>query len=600
MGYIFSTHKFAFFFAMFMVLVSSLFHVIGNLLLQPLVDKYITPNIGVTNPNLAPMFRLLMYLAIIYFVAAFAQYLYLKLMIRITQDVLFKIRDELFERVQNLRISDLDKKSSGNLMSLFTNDIESLRMFLSDTIPSFLSSSIILIGLIIGMFILSWVLTIISFLSLGGMLLIVTTVSKRSAKFFKGQQSDLANVNSFAEEMIQGQKVVKVFSHENEIKRKFNVLNTNLQTTATKAYMYTNIVQPITTNLGYVNYIIIALAGSWLMLDSRVNGFSMVTLGVLLTFIQFAKTISQPVMQFSSQLYTINTASAGAGRIFDVIDMDIEDIEQLNSKYQIVQENNRLQYKYFENGEVKYKEFNGDVEFRDVRFSYEEGREILKGISFKVKNGEKVAFVGSTGAGKTTIISLVNRFYDVDSGEILLDGINIKDIKLKDLRGAMAYVLQETNLFTGTIKENIKYGKLDASDEDVVTAACISNADSFIRYLEKGYDTKIKAMSGKLSQGQRQLASIARAAISDRAILFLDEATSSVDTRTEQLIQQGLSNLMKNYTVFIIAHRLSTVKNVDNIIVLDHGNIIEQGKHQELIDKKGVYYELYTGNKELD
>lgn len=606
-SYVLKEYKINLLFVSIAILVSSLANVYGTLFLKRLIDNYITPLLNQSAPNFTPLLKALGVMAIIYYSGVMATYIYNRLMITVAQGSLKKIRDDMFTHMESLPIKFFDTHAHGDIMSTYTNDTDTLRQMLSQSLPQLLSSIITIAGVFISMITLNIPLTFIQIILMIIIFKITKIIGGKSGKFFGLQQKDLGKVNGYIEEMMEGQKVVKVFCYEEEAKKKFDKINDKLCDSANNANKYANILMPVLGNLGYVNYVIIAIIGSILAIG-EVNGF---TLGGIAAFLQLTRTLSGTVNQVSNQINSVVMALAGARRIFELLDEkpEVDDgyVTLINAK---IEENGNL--KEVENrtgiwawkhphsdGTVTYTRMLGDVVFDDVDFGYTSDKMILHNINMYAKPGEKIAFVGATGAGKTTITNLINRFYDIQDGKIRYDGININKIKKHDLRRSLGIVLQDTHLFSGTIADNIRYGKLDATDEEVIAAAKLANADLFIRHLPNGYDTMISGDGANLSQGQRQLLAIARAAIFNPPVLILDEATSSIDTRTEKIIQDGMDKLMEGRTVFVIAHRLSTVKNSDVIMVLDQGRIIERGNHEELIKEKGKYYQLYTGAFEL-
>ncbi|OQB51630.1 MAG: putative ABC transporter ATP-binding protein [Firmicutes bacterium ADurb.Bin146] len=590
-----------------LVLISSISTVAASYLLKPLINDYIGPLTG-TNPSgddYLPLIRFLMVMAGIYLSSILASYLYNYQMMKITNSVLNNLRRDLFNKIQDLPIKYFDTHTHGEIMSRFTNDVETFRQAISNGFVQFISSTVSVLGIFILMIVLSPILTLIIVLTLVVMFLIIKKIGSNSAKFFKKQQKELGEVNGFVEEMIEGQKVVKVFCYEENIVEDFNKKNENLRIAATDANTYANIIMPIMGNLGHLNYAATAAVGAILC----ING--MLDIGSLASFLQFTRQFSQPITQISQQINAILAAFAGAERIFEVLDQPKEFDEGYVTLVNVCKEGNEMTECSNQTGhwawkhvnsdnQVEYIELKGDVRFNNVTFAYNEGTDVLKNVSLYAKPGQKIAFVGSTGAGKTTITNLINRFYEIQQGEITYDGIDIKKIKKEDLRRSLAMVLQDTHLFTGTIRENIRYGRLDATDEEVEEAAKLANADSFIKYLPDGYDTLLTSDGANLSQGQRQLLSIARAAVANPPVLILDEATSSIDTRTEALIEKGMDKLMEGRTVFVIAHRLSTVRNSNAIMVLENGQIIERGDHENLLKQEGRYFKLYTGQFELN
>lgn len=592
---------------MVFVLLSALAGVAGNYLLKPIINDCIAPLIG-TNPTAAdflPLVEMIVLLAVIYLVGAGASYYYNQLMINVTNETLHRLRNDLFQRLEDLPIRYFDTHTHGELMSRFTNDVDTLRIALSQSVTSLFSSAITIIGTFIMMLLLSPLLTLFIVLMLVLMLLIVKTIGKRSAKCFRENQRVLGNTNGYIEEMIDGIKVVKAFCHEEEAIDRFLALNEEQRHAATDANTLANIMMPIMNNLGYFNYAITASVGALMVITGRMD------LGSIASFLQYTRSFSQPITQISQQFNSILSALAGAERIFEVIDEtpEVDDgyvtlvYATLAPDGAITESATRTGHWAWKHphgdGTVTYTLVQGDVRLEDVTFGYVPEKDVLRDVTLYAEPDSKIAFVGSTGAGKTTITNLINRFYDVPDGKIRYDGINITKIKKADLRRSMAMVLQDTHLFTGTVGENIAYGKLDATKEEIIAAAKIANADTFIKHLPDGYDTLLVADGANLSQGQRQLLSIARAAVADPPVLVLDEATSSIDTRTEALIESGMDTLMKGRTVFVIAHRLSTVRNSDHIVVLEQGQIIERGSHQQLLDMKGKYYQLCTGQFEL-
>lgn len=601
-------HKLLLFLVMLFVLLSTLGNVAGTYMLEPIIDDYITPLIG-TNPSGAdflPLIKMLAFMACIYAVASLSSFAYRRIMLYVSQKTLNEIRGDLFNHMEDLSLKYFDTHTHGELMSRYTNDADTLREALSNGVVQLFSSTVSVVSTFIMMLVISPILTIFIVLMLIVMLFCVKKIGGKSAKYFKKQQNALGAANGYIEELIEGQKVVKVFCHEKEAEAEFAGLNEELRHVATKANTYASVIMPIMGNLSYVNYAVTTTAGAFLVIGG------MLKVGSVAAFLQYTRSFSQPITQISQQFNTLISAIAGAERIFDVLDEkpEVDDgyVTLVNCN---VDENGNITesekrtgtwaWKHpHSDGTLTYTLLKGDVRFHNVVFSYDGKKTVLNNISLYARPGEKIAFVGSTGAGKTTITNLINRFYDVEEGKITYDGINVKKIKKSDLRRSLAMVLQDTHLFTGTVRENIAYGNFDASEEEIENAAKLANADSFIKRLPHGYDTMLTSDGANLSQGQRQLLAIARAAVADPPVLILDEATSSIDTRTEELIEKGMDKLMHGRTVFVIAHRLSTVRNSDAIMVLEHGEIIERGSHDELLQQKGKYYQLYTGQFELD
>ena len=596
------------------IICSSLANVIGTSFLQKIIDNYLTPLIK--DSGNAELYRgfmaVLGQMMLVYVIGALCTFGYSRIMLNISTKTLFKIRTDLFTHMETLPIKYFDTHTHGELMSRYTNDIDTIREMLSNAVSSFISSAVTIIGVFIMMVYYSWQLTLVSI----GMLLVILfftgKIGGKSGKYFKEQQKEIGAVNGYIEEMIDGQKVVKVFVHEKQAKEEFEQLNDRLCEASTNANTFANILGPINNNLGHVQYALTAVVGGILAIKG-VNSFSgPIMVGTVVAFLQYTRNFSMPISQVSQLFNSVLSALAGAERIFNMIDepSEVDDgyVTLVNAKEApdgtLTECSERTgvwawKHPHKADGTITYTKVQGRVEFDDVTFGYEENKTVLNGISLYAKPGQKIAFVGSTGAGKTTITNLINRFYDVPDGKIRYDGININKIKKDDLRRSLSMVLQDTHLFTGTVMDNIRYGKLDATDEEVIKAAKLANADSFIRHLPEGYDTMLYSDGANLSQGQRQLLAIARAAVADPPVLILDEATSSIDTRTEALIEKGMDSLMEGRTVFVIAHRLSTVRNSDAIMVLEHGNIIERGNHDALIADHGKYYQLYTGMFEL-
>ena len=609
MGYVQKEYGFRFVLVLLCILVSAIASVAGSLFLGSLIDDYITPLLAMDNPVFDGLLHALILMACLYLTGAVCALAYNRLMVTISQGVQKKIRDYLFSHMHSLPIKYFDTHAHGDVMSVYTNDVDTLRQMFSQSIPQVINSLMMIVVAFVGMIATNLMLTGVVILCIIGMLLVTRFLAGRSGRYFISQQIKLGDLNGYIEEMINGQKVVKVFCHEEEAQEGFDKVNDALFESADKANKYANILMPILINIGNIQYVIIAMAGGALALSGIGSG---ITLGIIATFLQLSKSLSNPISQISQQLNSVVMALAGAQRIFDLMDEPPEEdhgtVTLVNVAYnkdgemtETNQHTNLWAWKVLQaDGSFTYTKLTGDVRFDHVDFAYEEGKTILHDISLFAKPGQKLAFVGATGAGKTTITNLINRFYDIADGKIHYDGISINDIKKTDLRRSLGIVLQDTNLFTGTVRENIRYGNLDATDEEVEAAAVLANADDFIRRLPQGYDTMLTGNGANLSQGQRQLIAIARAAVADPPVMILDEATSSIDTRTEAIVQRGMDALMCGRTVFVIAHRLSTVRNSDAIMVLDHGRIVERGDHQDLIAQHGLYYQLYTGAFELE
>lgn len=606
--YVTGMYKVQFVIVFVCILLSSVASISVSLSLKFLLDDFIIPLIGQKQPNFAELYQAMAVLGCIFLVGVVSTFVYTRMMVTIGQGVLKQVRDDMFEHMQTLPIRYFDQNTNGSIMSLYTNDTDTLRQMINQSIPQALMSFFTIIVTFISMLILSPLLTVLAVVMIGVLLLVTKKIGGNSGKFFVRQQIALADVTGYVEERMNGQRVVKVFNHENKSKEEFDKLNEQLFESAANANAFANMMGPVIGNIGNLQFVLTAVLGGFL----SVQGVGGITLGVMASYLQFTKSFTQPFMQVAQQFNSIVMALAGAERIFNLIDeepeMDEGYVELVNAKKDaqgnIVECKERTgmwawKHPHEADGTVTYTELKGDVRFEDVTFGYNSDKVILQDISLFAKPGQKLAFVGSTGAGKTTITNLINRFYDIQGGKIRYDGINITKIKKDDLRRSLGIVLQDTHLFTGTIMENIRYGKLDATDEEVYEAARLSHADQFIRMLPNGYDTVLSGDGEELSQGQRQLLSIARAAVANPPVLILDEATSSIDTRTESIVQKGMDNLMKGRTVFVIAHRLSTIRNSDAIIVLEHGKSIERGDHEDLIQMKGTYYQLYTGKLEL-
>ncbi|HPD01889.1 MAG TPA: ABC transporter ATP-binding protein [Clostridia bacterium] len=590
-----------------LIIISAAASVTGTFLLRSVIDDYIAPLIGQTNPDLTAFIRMLTVLAAIFAVGSLAQFTLNRLCVFMFTKTLAEFRDELFEHMVKLPIKYFDTHPHGEIMSTFTNDTDTFREMLTTAIPQIISSALSLILTFAMMMALSWVLTLIVVAMLGIMLFAASLIGGRSGKFFRAQQKNVAEVNAFVEEYIEGQRVVKVFCHEDKTKTSFDAINRELQKESQKAHTNANILMPIMGNLSYLTYAIVAATGALFILK---GGFGL-TVGAIAAYLLFTRQLSQPIAYISQQVNVVMQAIAGGERIFVLLDAEAEkdegyvtlvnaDIDADGNITESAARTGKWAWKHpHRDGTLTYTEVKGNVEFDNVNFGYVSETPVLLGISMYANDGQRVALVGSTGAGKTTITNLINRFYDVPDGKIRYDKININKIKKHDLRRSLSMVLQDVHLFTGTVMENIRYGKLDATDDEVIAAAVLANAHSFITHLPDGYNTLLTADGANLSQGQRQLIAIARAAVADPPVLILDEATSSVDTRTERLIEIGMKKLMEGRTVFIIAHRLSTVRNADVILVMEKGEIIERGSHEQLLEKRGKYYSLYTGAFEL-
>ena len=592
------------------IILAAVIQVASNGSLRILVDDYVTPMLGQTDPSFVPLLRFLALMALLYATGLVASFLQQRLMIPVGQGIQKTIRDRMFTHMQRLPIRYFDTHPVGDLMSRYTSDIDTLRQMISQAIPQCINSVITIVVVFFAMLFTSPILTGVVILSMIGVLYITKVVAGSSAKFFIGQQRSLGAVNGYVEEMVNGQRVVKVFTHEETCKQDFDKLNNELRLNAFKAGAFTNMMGPVNNNLSYIQYSILAIVGGLLVIASKGE---LLTTGELVSFLLFSRTFNQPIGHISNQINAIVMALAGAERIFELMDEEPEADEGyvtlVNAKKD---ENGNLtecaertglwawKHPHQADGTVTYTELTGDITMFNVDFGYVPEKTVLHDVTLYAHPGQKIAFVGATGAGKTTITNLINRFYDIADGKIRYDNININKIKKPDLRRSLGVVLQDTNLFTGTVMDNIRYGKLDATDEECMQAAKIANAHDFITRLPKGYQTELTGNGASLSQGQRQLIAIARAAVADPPVMILDEATSSIDTRTEALVQKGMDALMKGRTTFVIAHRLSTVRNADCIMVLDHGHIIERGTHADLIAQKGTYYRLYTGAFELE
>ena len=586
------------------IFITVLASVQGTWFMQTLIDSYILPLIGQADPDFSGLLHAIMRVAVFYLIGAIASYIYTRIMVNVSQGTLKNLRDDMFTHMEELPIRYFDTHYHGDIMSTYTNDIDTLRQMISQSMPQFLNSIITIVSVFVSMLLLNVPLTIVTLLMIGVTLFATKKIGALSAKYFIAQQKDIATVNGYIEEMMNGQKVVKVFTHEEESIENFNRLNDQLFHSADNANKFGNILMPVNAQIGNISYVLCALVGGVLAL----NGIGGFTLGKLASFLTYNKSFSQPVNQLSMQLNNIVMALAGSERIFKLLDEEPETDEGYVTLVRARKENGQIveskertgmwawKHTHQADGSVDYIELKGDVVFDDVDFGYNPDKIVLHNVDLYATPGQKIAFVGSTGAGKTTITNLINRFYDIQDGKIRYDGININKIKKDDLRHSLGIVLQDTHQFTATVMENIRYGKLDATDEEVIAAAKLANADTFIHQLPDGYNTLLTGDGANLSQGQRQLLAIARAAIADPPVLILDEATSSIDTRTEKIVQDGMDKLMAGRTTFVIAHRLSTVKNSDCIIVLEQGRVIERGNHDKLMEEKGKYYQLYTGN----
>ena len=608
MGYVFKYYGPHMVTVFICIILSVLANIQGTMFTRTLIDNYITPMIGQADPDYGPLLGAMLRVAMFYGIGIGAAFLQQVIMVHVNQGTLKHLREELFDHMENLPIKYFDTHAHGDIMSVYTNDIDTLRQMVSQSIPQLFNSAITIVSILAMMLVLNVPLTFVTLAMVALMLLLSMQVTKNSGKNFIAQQKNLGKLNGFIEETMTGQKVVKVFCHEEESVKTFDELNEELYQSAFKANAFANMIGPVNAQMGNANYVVVALVGSILAL----NSFAGFTVGGLASFLTFNKSFSMPINQVSMQFNSIIMALAGAERIFKLLDEEPETDEGyvmlVNCEYdedgnivETEKHTGNWAWKHYHkqsDHSTTYQKLEGDVTFNNVDFGYRDDKMVLHDIVIHAKPGEKVALVGSTGAGKTTITNLINRFYDIQDGKIRYDNINVNKIKKADLRRSLGIVLQDTHLFTGTVRENIRYGKLDATEEEIVAAAKLANADSFIRRLPQGYDTMLKGDGANLSQGQRQLLAIARAAIADPPVLILDEATSSIDTRTEKIVQDGMDKLMKGRTTFVIAHRLSTIKNSDMILVLEQGRIVERGNHDELIAQKGRYYQLYTGKSD--
>ncbi len=603
---LFSEYKWHLLFVLLGILGSALATVKGTLFLQTLIDDYITPLISSDSPDFAPLIHALLTMAGIYGIGLICSFAYNRIMVNVGQGTMRKVRTQLFTHMESLPIKYFDTHAHGDIMSVYTNDTDTLRQFVGVSLPQLLNSFISIISVFVSMIILNIPLTILTVAMVIVMLFSTRIIAGKSGKYFARQQQHLGEVNGYIEEMMGGQKVIKVFCHEEESLKDFRKKNEQLRDSSDKANGYANILMPVIVQLGNVSYVLCAIAGATLAL----NGYAGLTIGTLISFLTLNKSFNQPFGQISQQLNSVIMAQAGIDRIFTILDEIPETdeghvtlVDASIDKDGHITESDKHTGKWAwkdtnpSTGETTFEELRGDIVFKDVDFGYTDEKMVLHNINLFAHEGQKIAFVGSTGAGKTTITNLINRFYDIQNGSIKYDGIDISTIKKADLRRSLGIVLQDTHLFTGTVMDNIRYGRLNATDEECIAAAKLANANGFIEHLPDGYNTFLTGDGANLSQGQRQLIAIARAAVADPPVLILDEATSSIDTRTEELVQKGMDGLMKGRTTFVIAHRLSTVKNSDCIMVLEQGNIIERGSHDDLIEEKGKYYQLYTGMK---
>ena len=590
-----SSYKLASLCVLILIIVSSVANVYGSMFLKSLIDDYITPLLSQSVPDYSPLIGAITNIAIIYGIGILATYGFNRIMVTISLGTLKHIRDELFVHMETLPIGFFDTHSHGDIMSVYTNDTDTLRQLISQSIPQLIVSLITIVSVTVSMFILSVPLAIFTLVMGGLMVYVSKKLSAKSGKYFVAQQKQLGVENGFIEEMMEGSKVIKVFTHEEESIRDFDKVNDELFEAMANANTFANVLMPIVMNIGYISYVLVAVIGSLL----AIHGMGGLTLGTIAAFLQLNRSFTAPIGQISMQLNAVIMADAGAKRVYEILDAESEEDNGVVTLEQVDHDHWAWRHPH-PDGSSELVELQGDVRFDHVDFSYNSKKQILFDISLFAKPGQKIAFVGATGAGKTTITNLINRFYDIQGGSITYDGIDIKLIKKSDLRRSLGIVLQDTNLFTGTIMDNIRYGRLDATDEECIAASKLANAHEFVKHLEHGYDTMIHSGGESLSQGQRQLLSIARAAVANPPVLILDEATSSIDTHTERIVQEGMDKLMEGRTVFVIAHRLSTIQNSDAIMVLENGHIIERGSHDDLIKEKGKYYQLYTGAFELD
>lgn len=607
LGYVIRHYKVACLFTLIFIILASLASVSVSLFIQVLIDDYITPLAQTDTPDFGPLLQILLVMLCVFMTGVFSTFAYNRILVYIGQGTLRNVRDDLFAHMERLPISYFDTHAHGDIMSVYTNDADTLRQVITQSIPQTLSAGFTVIFVGVSMIVMSWPLAILSFAMVAVMLTVAGKIGGRSAQNFQKQQKNLGKENGYIEEMMEGAKVIKVFTHEQEVIDGFNKINEELFESSYKANTFASVLMPVVANIGNVSYVLSTLAGGVL----AISGVSGLTLGGLASFLQLNRSFNMPISNISQQMNAVAMAMAGAERIFALMDEEIEKDEGKVTLTRYREEEGKIvettEYtgKWAwrhprENGKVEYVPLRGEVLFRDVSFGYVPNKVVLHDIELYANPGQKIAFVGATGAGKTTITNLINRFYDIQKGSITYDGIDVKLIKKADLRGSLGIVLQDTHLFSGTIRDNIRYGKPEASEEEVIAAAKLANAHEFIRHLEHGYDTVLSGDGSALSQGQRQLISIARAALANAPVLILDEATSSIDSRTEKIVQDGMDKLMKGRTTFVIAHRLSTIKNSDVIMVLDQGRIIERGNHESLLAKKGIYYQLYTGALEMD